>query len=55
MKCSCCGDDVSSCEECGDSFEEGDKIKCWTIGRHFHKDCGYMSSATAKEIKGVEK
>ncbi len=51
MKCSYCEDELVCCEDCGGEFEKGDRIRCWTLGRHFHKDCMLPAPATAKENK----
>ena len=46
VRCSICDEhELSSCEECGDEFKEGDFIYCFTLGRHTHRDCMPLSKA----------
>lgn len=45
MICSECGEDVYTCDECGDYFDEGDDIYCYENENsegmlHRHKECG---------------
>lgn len=40
IKCTHCGEEIDTCDECGTWFEDNEDIFCDEIHSHFCKKCG---------------